>query len=185
MMSNTGKQFEKDFTSSIPDWFLLQRLYDPVDAFYTETKKYAKKQPCDYIGFNPIKRIFCAFELKSTKSSSIGFDDIYSNKVQNHMIPKHQILSLKKYSEYDSVLAGFFFNFRHEKQDIEMTYFQRISDFLNMCKIIKKQSFNEVDLLTTGKAIKIQGEKKRVHYKWNIENFLKEVEIENNASYSF
>ena len=42
-----------------------------------------------------------------------------------------------------------------------------------MVKQIDKKSFNELDLLTIGKAIKIQGEKKRTRWKWNLDDFFK------------
>jgi hypothetical protein len=37
--------------------------------------------------------------------------------------------------------------------------------------LIDKKSFNEIDLLTVGKAMKIQGNKKITRWNWNIEDF--------------
>ena len=100
----------------------------------------------------------------------MSFEDINSDNPVKKMIHKHQILGLLKYSNYENVIAGLLLNFRDEKNDTERTYFQNIKDFDNMCKQINKFSFDEMDLLLNN-AVKIEGQKKRVHYRWNLENF--------------
>ena len=89
------------------------------------------------------------------------------------MIHKHQILSLLDFSKFENVTAGFILNFRDEKSGVERTYFQNITDFSSMCQKINKVSFNEIDLIMNGNAIKISGIKKRVNYQWNLDEFLK------------
>jgi hypothetical protein len=101
----------------------------------------------------------------------MSFEDVDSDEKQNKMIHKHQILALHKFSQFDNVTAGFIFNFRDEKNNMERTYFQNINDFVVMCKEVNKSSFNEMDLLLNN-AIKINGNKKRVNYTWNIDEFL-------------
>ena len=44
-----------------------------------------------------------------------------------------------------------------------------------MIKKINKKSFNELDLLVDGNAIRIDGKKKRVYYSWDIDSFLKSM----------
>lgn len=90
------------------------------------------------------------------------------------MIHAHQIVGLTKFARYDNVVAGFLFNFRDEKNNCERCYFQMIEDFNEMVKGIDKKSFNELDLITNN-AIKVNGEKKRVHYRWFIENLLDDI----------
>jgi hypothetical protein len=41
-----------------------------------------------------------------------------------------------------------------------------------MCKKINKKSVNEIDLLNVGKAIKINGSKKRTRYVWDVNELL-------------
>ena len=69
-------------------------------------------------------------------------------------------------------IAGFFLNFRDEKNNTERTYFLNIIDFNKMMKNIEKKSFNEIDILLNN-GIKISGRKKRVRFSWNIDEFLK------------
>lgn len=97
-------------------------------------------------------------------------------KQPSKMIHKHQILALKEYGEYDGTYAGFIFNFRNEKQGIETTYYQDIKDFMTMASEINKKSFNKNDLLKYN-PIEITGTKKRVNYKWDIDGFLKNIDI--------
>ena len=87
------------------------------------------------------------------------------------MIRKNQILSLIEIEKYNNTISGFFFNFRDEEHGMERTYFQNINMFMKMYRNIGKWSFNEIDLLLYG-GIKIDGEKLRVNYRWNLDEFL-------------
>lgn len=171
-MKNSGKIFEQDFKSSIPSHILLIRLNDSPQAFSkSKLTRFTHRTPCDFLLFDGYT--LYPVELKTTKYRSISFDDINGDDDQNKMIHKHQIIGLTEFSKYENVKAGFFFNFRDEENDCERCYFQRIEDFNDMVKKIDKKSFNELDLLTVGKAIKIQGEKKRTRYKWCLDEFFK------------
>lgn len=174
MAINSGKRFEHQFKLSVPDYCLLQRLKDTAQS-YNNSKgtKFTWDNPCDFFMFDSISHILYCLELKTTKYKSMSFEDIYSDNEQNKMIHKHQILSLLDFSNFENVTAGFIFNFRDEDKEIERTYFQNIKDFDSMCKKIDKASFNEIDLIMNGNAIKITGTKKRVNYQWNLDEFLK------------
>ena len=89
------------------------------------------------------------------------------------MIKLHQIESLEKISKYGGTISGFMLNFHDENNDNQRTYFIDIRNFNEMVKQINKKSFNELDLLTIGKAIKIQGFKKRTRWGWNLDEFFK------------
>lgn len=176
MAKNSGKIFEEDFKKSIPDYCLLIRLPDPPQSFTQRSDtRFSKKNPCDFIMYDSKSRLLFALELKTTKYKSMSFDDINNSEEQNKMIHRHQIIGLTNYSKYDGVCAGFIFNFRDEKNNVERTYFQRIDDFNKMANKIDKKSFNELDLIVDGNAIKLCGEKKRTHYIWNIDEFLKNM----------
>ena len=170
MSKNSGKVFEDDFRKSVPDYCFLHRLKDTAQS-YNKSKKtrFTWDNPCDFFVYNSNTHILYALELKSTKykSMSIQTDEDSSSK----MIKLHQIESLTNMSKYDGIVAGFIFNFRDEKNNMERTYFQNIIDFNNMHEKINKQSLNEMDLLLNG-AIKINGAKKRVHYTWDLNEIL-------------
>ena len=170
-MKNAGKIFEADFKKSVPDYCLLIRIPDPPQAFTQNAgTKFSRKNICDYYCFQSKSQIFYALELKSTKNRYITFEDITLDEPSKKMIHKHQILGLRNYVQYENVIAGFIFNFRDEEENIERTYFQNIIDFESMCNRINKFSFNELDLVING-GIKISGEKKRIHYRWNLDLF--------------
>ena len=172
-MKNVGKIFEQTIKSSIPDYCLLIRLPDPPHSFTQRSDtRFSIKNPCDYICYDSKSKMIYFFELKTTAYKSMSFEDIDSKESQNKMIHAHQIEGLTKFSKYDGVCAGFFFNFRDEVNNMERTYFQNIIDFNKMCCSINKKSFNELDLIMNN-AIKIQGAKKRTRYTWDIDSFLK------------
>ena len=172
-MKNVGKVFENDFKQSVPqEYCLLHRLPDPPQSFKrSKDTKFSHKNPCDFHMFDSLNRIFYCFELKSTKSNFISFEDISVDEPKQKMIHKHQILGLQKYGQYDYTVAGFICNFRDEKRNEERTYFLHIDNFMQLYRTIGKWSFNELDLLTYG-GMRIKGNKKRVHYKWDINEFL-------------
>lgn len=171
---NVGKQFEKDFFSSVPSYCLLHRLKDSAQSYNNSANtRFTWDNPCDFFLYDSISHLFYPIECKSTKYKSISFQ-IDQNDKSSKMIKFHQIESLTDMSKYNGVIAGLILNFRDEKNNTERTYFQSIIDFNRMKKEINKTSFNELDLILYN-AIKINGEKKRVHYKWDIDEFLKNI----------
>ena len=112
---NVGKVFENQFKKYIPEYCVLQRLNDSPQGFIqSKLTEFTPKTPCDFIMFDTYNRELWCLELKSTKQKYISFEDINSNKEQNKMIHKHQILGLKKFGNYKHVNSGFLFNFRDE-----------------------------------------------------------------------
>lgn len=169
---NVGKRFEANFRDSIPSYALLIRLPDPPQAFsQSSLSRFSVKNPCDFILFDTKNRTLIPIELKTTKNKSMSFEDVNVKEQQSKMIHAHQIVGLTKFAQYDNVVSGFLFDFRDEKNDCERCYFQKIEDFNEMVGNIDKKSFNEIDLIMY-KAIKVNGEKKRVNYRWDIENLL-------------
>lgn len=176
MATNSGKIFEQDFKSSLPDYCLSIRLPDPPQSFTQRSDtKFSHKNPCDYILYDSNHNVLMPAELKTTKYKSMSFEDVNGDNTQNKMIHKHQILGLQSFAEYDGVVAGFFFNFRDDENNIQRLYFQNIDDFVDMTRKLSKKSFNELDLIISGNAVKISGEKKRTRYRWNIDEFFKDI----------
>lgn len=176
-MKNKGKIFEDDVKSSIPSHCLLIRLPDPPQSFVkSKSTRFSHKNPCDYVCYNSEDKRFWCIECKTTASKSISFESIYEDVDYEKMIHKHQTVSLLKFSEYEGVISGFLFNFRHfENSDKynETTYFMEVNDFQKMCDKIDKKSFNEIDAILNG-AVKVSGNKKRTRYKWDLESLFRD-----------
>ena len=170
--SNSGKVFEEDFRSSIDkDRCLLLRLNDQPQS-YAKTARFSLKPPCDFILYDSQTKLFVPVELKTTKYRSISYEDINEESPNNAMVHKHQLEKLLEFSKYDGVKAGLLLNFRTEEENMQRTYYISIQNFLDICQKIDKKSVNEIDLLTVGKAIKVNGAKKRSRYTWNINELL-------------
>lgn len=169
---SSGKQFEKDFFQSVPSYCYVHRLKDSAQSYNnSKDTRFTWDNECDFFIWDSNARLFYAIECKSTKYKSMSVQLNKEDK-SSRMIKLHQIESLKKISEYDGAIAGFCFNFRDEKNDTERLYFMNIIDFGKMMKEIDKASFNEIDICLHN-GIKLLGNKKRVHFNWDIDSFLK------------
>lgn len=172
MAKNEGKIFEDDFRLSIDkDRCLLIRLNDQPQS-YAKTARFSLKPPCDFILYDSQTKLFVPLELKTTKYRSMSYEDINEENPNNAMIRKHQLEKLLEFSKYDGVKAGLLLNFRTDETKIQRTYYISIQNFLDMCKEINKKSVNEIDLISIGKVIKVNGTKKRSRYIWNINELL-------------
>lgn len=170
---NTGKLFENQFRKSVPDYCFIYRLKDSAQSFKNNADTlFAWNNPCDFFVFDSHKHLFYALECKSTKSKSMSVQ-LNENEKSIKMLKYHQIKSLTEMTGYSGLTAGFILNFRDEVNNNERTYFIEISDFNCMMNQIGKSSFNEMDIILYH-AIKIEGIKKRIHYKWNMDKFLTE-----------
>jgi recombination protein U len=172
MAKNVGKVFEEDFSSSIPSYCYVHRLRDSAQS-YNKSKdtSFTWDNECDFFIWDSCTHIFYAIECKTTKYKSMSVQLDKDDKSQK-MIKLHQIESLTKISEYDGAIAGFFLNFRDEKNNTQRTYFLNIIDFNKIIKDTEKKSINEIDIILNN-GIKISGEKKRVRFRWDIDEFLK------------
>lgn len=169
MAKNVGKIFEEDFSHSVRPHVFCHRLKDTAQS-YNNSKytKFSWENPYDYIVFNG-DTLYC-LELKSTCQKYMGFQ-VDKNDKSKKIIKWHQIESLTEASEYKNVIAGFMLNFRLDNGE-QLLYFLNIKDFNKMKKNINKKSFNIMDATLYG-AVKIEGEKKRTRFKWDIDGFLK------------
>lgn len=170
---NFGKRFEEDWVSSVPSYCYTHRLKDSAQSYNNSKQtQFSWDNECDFFVWNSNTRMFCAFECKSTKFKSMSVQLDKEDK-SSKMIKLHQIESLEKISKYGGTISGFMLNFHDENNDNQRTYFIDIRNFNEMVKRINKKSFNELDLLTIGKAVKIQGNKKRTRWYWNLDDFFK------------
>lgn len=101
-------------------------------------------------------------ECKSTKGTSIPLT----------MVRDNQIKGLQEASKH-KLVAGFLINFRNDNND---TFFIDIEKFTNMIETIDKKSFNIKDLISNN-ATRIQCEKKRTRYKYDIQGMVNDLYI--------
>lgn len=88
------------------------------------------------------------------------------------MIRNSQIDGLKEASKHQLV-AGLLVNYRNENND---TFFILIDEYLDLIESLGKKSFNVKDLINIG-ATRIECEKKRTRYKYNIEKMIRELHL--------
>lgn len=173
MAKNVGKKFESTLKSNAPSYLKIIRIPDPPQSFIQRNDtKFSKKNPYDYEAFDSIHRISYSLELKTTSQKYLSYHtcekDEEDGKSAN--IQWHQIEGLTKASEYDNCIAGFFFNFRLDNGE-QLLYFMNIKDFNRFRRSTNKHSLNIMDVSLNG-GIKINGEKLRVNYRWNLDEFL-------------
>lgn len=172
-MKNEGKKFESILKSSAPPHLKIVRIPDPPQSFaQRDDTKFSKKNPYDYEAFDSLHRIQYSLELKSTSQKYLTYHTSKKDEDEKKSanIQWHQIEGLTKASEYDNVTAGFLLNFRLDSGE-QLLYFLNIKDFNRFRKNTNKKSLNIIDVSLNG-GVKINGEKLRVNYRWNLDEFL-------------
>lgn len=174
MAKNTGKKFEGIIKSNAPSYLKVTRIPDPPQSFtQREDTKFSKKNPYDFEAFDSVHRISYSLELKSVNKKYLSYHtckkDEEDGKSAN--IQWHQIEGLTSASEHDNVIAGFLLNFRLDNGE-QLLYFLNIKDFNNFRKNTSKKSLNIMDIVLCG-GVKINGEKLKVNYRWDLDEFLK------------
>lgn len=173
-MRNEGKNFEAVIKSNAPSYLKLVRIPDPPQSFTKRSDtRFSKKNPYDYEAFDSLHRIQYSLELKTVAQKYLTYHtsekDEKDGKGAN--IQWHQIEGLTKASEYDNCNAGFLLNFRLDSGE-QLLYFLNIKDFNKFRKSTNKKSLNIMDVSLSG-GIKINGEKLRKNYRWDLDEFLK------------
>lgn len=153
---------------------MVYRPPDSAQSFDIDNKdkkklRFSRKSPADFFFFDGNR--FFVIECK-TFQDSCTFER--SKDDPKKIIHFYQIESLLDFSKYKNVVSGFFLDFRKSGK----TYFLEINDFKNMSSIISKSSFTEKDMLNYCSPILLDKKKLKVNYKYNIEKFLNDVEME-------
>jgi hypothetical protein len=172
MAKNTGKNFESIIKTNAPSYLKVTRIPDPPQSFtQREDTKFSKKNPYDYEAFDTKHRIQYCLELKTAAQKYMSYHTCEQDEKEkkNANIQWHQIDGLTKASEYDNVIAGFLLNFRLDGH--QLLYFLNIKDFNKFRMSTTKKSLNIMDIALCG-GVKINGEKLRVNYRWNLDEFL-------------
>ena len=160
---NEGKKFESDVKASIPNTCWFYRLRDNASSFAGgQNTRFTSSNICDCLIFDDNTKTLFLVECKSTKGTSIPLT----------MIRDNQIRGLKEASEH-RLVAGMLINFRNENND---TFFLLIDEYLDMMESLNKKSFNIKDLESIG-ATRVECEKKRTRYKYNIAKMISELHL--------
>lgn len=174
MAKNTGKNFESIIKSNAPSYLKVTRIPDPPQSFTQRSDtRFSKKNPYDFEAFDSVHRIDYCLELKTVAQKYITYHTCESDEKEKKSanIQWHQIDGLTKASEYDNVIAGLMINFRLDNGE-QLLYFMNIKDFNRFRCNTSKRSMNIMDVSLNG-GVKINGEKLRVNYRWDLDEFLK------------
>lgn len=176
-MQNVGKRFEQDFIKSVPDNIGIIRLPDAAQSFYKSSNlRFSNKNPFDYIFWCPNTLTLYMLELKTVKGKSISFERAKEDNGEIHL---HQILGLEKYDKIGECVCGFVIEFR----EIEKTVFIPIKEFARLSQEISKKSFNYNDLVEYHvNYVLISQSLIKTHYRYDIENFLKDTALHGGVS---
>lgn len=137
---NIGKVFERNFVKCVPDYVGVIRIPDPAQSFsHASNLRFTRKNPYDFILWNPRTYTFYALELKTVKGKSISFERSEEESGDIHF---YQIEGLKKTSDVGNCVCGFIIEFR----EISKTIFLQIDNFLKLQDTIDKKSFTIADL---------------------------------------
>lgn len=173
---NPGKVFEEDFKKSINPKHLAHRLRDSAQSFKrSKDTSFAWDNECDFFIHDVDNRILWCVECKSTKYKSMSIQ-IDENDNKNSMIKRHQIDSLTDFATHMYTIPCFIMNFRDEDTNNQRTYYMHIDDFNKFLMSTTKKSINEIDIIMNG-GIKIDGNKKRIRYSWDIDYLMNQVAI--------
>lgn len=173
MAKNSGKNFESIIKANAPSYLKVTRIPDPPQSFtQREDTRFSKKNPYDYEAFDSLHRIQYCLELKSVSQKYVTYHTCENDEKEKKSanIQWHQIDGLTRASEYDNVTAGFLLNFRLDDGK-QLLYFFNIKDFNEFRKTVNKRSLNIMDVSLNG-GVKINGDKLRVNYRWNLDEFL-------------
>lgn len=153
MAKNIGKIFEEEIKASIPPAVFIERYKDDTAGFY------GVSNPADYRLYKyPYTYLW---ELKSHKGKSLPLTNIRYN----------QLFGLAKAVQYIGVHGGYIINFR----DLQETYYisvQRLTGFV--ADNSRKRKSIPVDWCRDN-GIKIEQEKKRVRYSYNIAKLMEDI----------
>ena len=173
MAKNEGKKFESLIKANAPSYLKVVRIPDPPQSFTKSSDtKFSKKNPYDFECFDSKHRINYCWELKTSSQKYMSYHTCEQEEKDDKSvnIQWHQIDGLTKASEYDNVIAGFLMNFRLDNGE-QLLYFLDVRDFNRFRKETDKKSINIIDIVLYN-GVKINGEKLRVNYRWNLDEFL-------------
>lgn len=161
MPKNEGKKFEENIKKSVPKECWLYRFKDGTGNFAGEKNQNVRFQAsniCDFLTMT--NEYLFLLELKSHQGSSIGFNCIRDNQLKEMTNIEHK-----------KIKAYFILNFR----DKEKTYAIEAKELKEYIETAERKSIPFDWCRQNG--IEIESEKKKVHYRYNLEKFFEEASI--------
>lgn len=149
---NIGKIFEEEIKKSVPQGYFYYRFKDNAASFGTgEGTRFTSHNICDCMVMGEYLYLL---ELKSHKGSSIPFNCIRKNQIEEMSKVLHQ--KIKPY---------FILNFREK----EKTFAIEAKELKNFMETTERKSIPFDWCLKNG--IEIIGTKKKVKYNYNLKEF--------------
>lgn len=143
-----GKIFEDEIKASFPPEFYVERYKDDTAGFY------GVSNPADYRLYKyPYTFLL---ELKTHKGKSLPIDKIRPNQIQG----------MARAVLYKGLYGGFIINFR----DLEETYYITVQDMIRYINSTERKSIPVEWCRENG--VRIEQEKKRVRYSYNLRSWL-------------
>ena len=148
------------------------RIPDAAQSFFKSSNlRFSRKNPFDFLLWNPKTLTLYTLELKTVKGKSISFE---RTKEDHGEIHYHQIIGLENFEKIGECVCGFVIEFR----ELETTIFLPIVEFIKLVQLITKKSFNYNDLINNNiNHIIIPQSMLKTHYRYEIEYFLKETAL--------
>lgn len=148
------------------------RIPDAAQSFFKSSNlRFSRKNPFDFLLWNPKTLTLYTLELKTVKGKSISFE---RTKEDHGEIHYHQIIGLENFEKIGECVCGFVIEFR----ELETTIFLPIVEFIKLVQLITKKSFNYNDLINNNiNHIIIPQSMLKTHYRYDIEYFLKETAL--------
>lgn len=169
-MANAGKDFEKDFISSVPDTVFHYRFKDGTAAWGggSDNVRFQHNNICDFMLFDGRLLLL---ELKSHLKKSFPYDAVMGkyDRDKNKWSKEKQLNDLEKASHIKGIVAGYIFNFR----DYDLTYFVHARHVHYFFYHSASKSFPFDWIQENG--IEIKSELKKVHYKYYVDKFLEVI----------
>jgi recombination protein U len=159
MPQNEGKKFEEDFKKSVPKEYWLYRFRDGTGNFAGGKNENVRFQATNICDFEVVtNELVFLLELKSYKGASISFEGIRSNQINQMSEIDHK-----------KIKAYFILNFR-EKEKTFAIEAKKLKEFM---ETTDRKSIPLQWCVDNG--IQIIGEKKKVRFKYNLNNFFDEA----------
>lgn len=173
MALSAGKNFERNFEKSAPDYAKVYRIPDQPQSFNrTANLRFSRKNPFDYLVWDSKRHRLFALELKTVAGKSITFEHTEDER-RSDGIHYHQILGLNDWNAYDGIICGFVIEFR----EMELTIFVDIEAFNRLMECVSKKSFNLKDLDDYDIPYLIIPQRKlKANYRYDMDAFLSGIE---------
>ncbi|MBY0755047.1 Holliday junction resolvase RecU [Clostridium sardiniense] len=158
-MKNEGKRFEEDFKKSVSEKYFIYRFKDGTANFKGTKNENVRFQAHNICDFQVVteNKVFL-LELKSYNGVSIPLSGIR----------KTQLEEMLKASNYKNIKPYFMFNFR----PLQKVYAVKVENVQEFIEKAERKSIPVKWCIENG--IEIDGIKKKVRFRYELESFFKE-----------